>query len=401
MRVLTVVPDQKLHHQLKEEMSRISSLKVVCSLEAFPDLDELLRTIRIQNPDFLIVGVDDGARLEALLGTMDDLMPGLPMIGVAHYVDETLAHRLMRLGIREYMVSPITRTRLLEVLDFLQKQLAKHPRPMGRPGDLYTFFPAKSGVGCTTIALSASCALAEEFSVRTLLLDCDFAAGIINFHLRLGNSGSVTDAINHADNLDQDMWRQMIGHWEKLEVLHAGSLQLPAPTNAASLARVISLARAQYEVICADLGSTLDELTIELLRESQRIFLVTTPEVAAVHLARVRAGSLKSLGLLDRVSLVLNRKDHWRGHLEASTVAEAVGVPVAYTIGNDYPACAEAIVKGSSISSESDIGRSIMNLAHSLRSDAEPVASPAGMGRKFLEFFHVAQVEDPTTVWRD
>jgi pilus assembly protein CpaE len=322
------------------------------------------------------------------------------MIGIARHIEESLAHRLMRLGIREYLVAPVTRTRLLEVLDFLQKQLAKHPRPAGRPGDLYTFFPAKPGVGCTTIALSASCALAEELSVRTLLMDCDLAAGIVKFHLKLRNSGSVLDAMGHAESLDQDMWRQMIGSWGKLEVLHAGTLMSPPPINLSGLGRVLTLARAQYEVICADLPSSLDDLSTELLRESQRIFLVTTPEVAAVHLARVRVGSLKDLGLLDRVSLVLNRKDHWKGHLEAATVAEAAGIPIAYTIGNDYPTCSEAIVKGSSISGATNIGRCIMNLAHSLRADASQPA-PAGMGRKFLEFFRVSPVEDPTTVWRD
>lgn len=400
MRVLTIVPDEPLRRQLTEALERIPSLKLVRSLTAFPDLDELLRTIRVQNPDFLIVCVDCPS-VETLLGNVDELTSGLPIIGVAHHIDEALAHRLMRLGIREYLLTPITGARLLEVVDFLQKQLARHPRPTARPADLYTFFPAKPGVGCTTIALSASCALAEELSARTLLLDCDLGAGIIHFHLKLGNSGSILDALGHAENLDVDMWRQMVGKWDKLEVLHAGSLVAPPHIQPANLVRVLSLARAQYEIICADLGSTLDEFSIELLRESQRIFLVTTPEVAAVHLAHFRVKSLNDLGLADKVSLILNRKDHWRGHLEAPTVSEAVGIPVAYTIGNDYSTCSEALVKGSGIPGASEIGRSIMNLAHSLKSDSPQKTIQVGLGRKFLEFFHVSQVEDPTTAWRD
>lgn len=401
MRVLSIVPDEPLRRQLTEELASIPGVKLVRSLTAFPDLEELLLAIRVQNPDFLIVSVDDIARVEALLGKMDDLMPGLPMIGVAHHIDEALAHRLLRLGIRECLLSPITRTRLMEVADFLQRQLVKHPRPVARLADLYCFFPAKPGVGCTTIALSTSCALAEELSTRTLLLDCDLAAGIINFHLKLGNSGSIVDAISHGQNLDLDMWRQMVGRWDKLEVLHAGNLMSPSNITVADLGRVLSLARAKYEVICADLGSCLDELSIGLLREAQRIFLVTTPEVAAVHLAHVRMRSLNDLGLADKVSLVLNRKDHWRGHLDAPTVAEAVGIPVAYSIGNDYQTCSEAIVKGAAVPGTSEIGRGIMNLAHSLTAEGSQKTIPTGLGRKFLEFFHVSQVEDPTTVWRD
>ena len=146
-------------------------------------------------------------------------MPGLPIVGFARRVDEKLARRLMHLGIRECLVPPVTQDKLKEVIDFLQHQLERHPRPVPRPADLYTFFPAKPGVGTTTIVLGVSCALAEELSVRTLLLDCDLAAGIINFRLKLGNSSSILDAINHAANLDEDIWRQMVGRRDKLEVL--------------------------------------------------------------------------------------------------------------------------------------------------------------------------------------
>jgi len=181
--------------------------------------------------------------------------------------------------------------------------------------------------------------------------------------------------------------------------LHAGNLIAPPRINATSLQRVLSIARAQYQVICADLGSVLDEFSIELLRESQRIFLVTTPEVPSVHLAQARARSLSDLGLEDRINLVLNRKDHWRGHLDAGIIAEAVGLPVAFSIGNDYATCSKAIIDGAAIPGASDIGRGILELAHSLRTDL-PNAIPRGYGRKFLEFFHVSHVEDPTTVWR-
>jgi Flp pilus assembly CpaE family ATPase len=140
-------------------------------------------------------------------------------------------------------------------------------------------------------------------------------------------------------------------------------------------------------------------LSLELMHESQRIFLVTTPEVAPVYLAKARVRSLKEQGLADRVSLVLNRKDHWRGHLAPDAVAEAVGIPVAYCIGNDYGTISEAILNGSSVPGASDIGRSIVNLAQSLRADLQKKTIPAVHERKFLEFFHVSQAEDPTTVW--
>ncbi len=399
MRVLTIIPNDQLSHALAEELTHIPDIQLARSLPAFSRLDELLQTIRIHRPDLLFVWVEDLPKVEATLASLADLMPGLQLIGVAHHIDEELAHHLMQLGLRDYLVTPFTHNKLKETLAFVQRQLKRYPSPVSRLADLYTFFPAKPGVGTTTIALSVSCALAEELSVRALLMDCDLAAGMVNFHLKLGNSASVVDAISHAENLDEDLWRQLIGKSDKLDVLHGGNLISPPRIDPASLQRVLDIARAQYEVICADLGSDLNEFSIELLRESQRIFLITTPEVAPVHLAKARAKSLGDLGLADRVSLVLNRKDHWRGHLETAVVAEAVGVPVAYCIGNDYDTCAEAVVRGTSIPGASDIGRQILNLAQSLRADSLQKTPPTGHGRRFLEFFHISHVEDPTTVW--
>ncbi|HEY4364408.1 MAG TPA: hypothetical protein VGN17_25810 [Bryobacteraceae bacterium] len=401
LRVLTVVSDEQLCRTLNAAFPRVHALELVREVTEFPDLDSLLRTIRVQTPDFLIVDVTDLSKAQPLLSGIDTFMPGLPVIGIAPQVDAELAHRLMHLGIREYLTPPLTGEKLAELADFVRTHLQKHPRATVRPADLYTFLPAKPGVGTTTIALGASCALAEEMSVRTLLLDCDLGAGIIHFHLKLGNSASILDAVGHADNLDEDLWHQMVGRWGKLEVLHAGNLVSPPQVHASSLQQVLSMARAQYEVICADLASNLDEFSLQLMRESKRIFLVTTPEVAPVHLAQARLKSLDDLGLADRVSLVLNRKDGWRGHLDAAAVAEAVGIPVACCIGNDYRAVSDATLRGASVAVASDVGQSILNLANSLKTDPSQKAVPTSHARKFLEFFHVpSEVEDPATVWR-
>ena len=79
----------------------------------------------------------------------------------------------------------------------------------------------------------------------------------------------------------------MVGHWGRLEVLHAGRLDPPQEMDLEGLQRVLTAARAQYEVICADLASSMDLFSVALMRESRRIFLVTTPEVVPLYLAAV------------------------------------------------------------------------------------------------------------------
>jgi pilus assembly protein CpaE len=400
MRMITIVPDERLRGELTAALGRVPDLQLVRFLVAYPELDELLQSIRIHTPDFLLVEVADDPQVAALLGGLDDLMPGLPVVAVAHKIDTELARKLMHLAVRETIEAPISADKLSDVADRIERRLKKHPGPAAHLAPLYAFFPAKPGVGTSTVALSISCALADELGTRTLLLDCDLAAGLINYHLKLGDSASILDALNHAADLDEDLWRQMVGKHDHLDVLHAGGLNAPAPADPSGLHQLLALARAQYEVIIADLGSSLDSFSVEVLRESRRIFLVTTPELAPVHLAQARVQSFRGLGIEDRVSLVLNRRDRWPGHFTSAVVADAVGLPLAFCIGNDYKTCSDALMEGDPLPSASEIGRSILNLAHSLTADTPGQPIPATHGRKFLEFFHISRADQPAASWR-
>jgi MinD-like ATPase involved in chromosome partitioning or flagellar assembly len=210
-------------------------------------------------------------------------------------------------------------------------------------------------------------------------MDCDLDAGPIKFLLKLGNSSSIVDAVEHAPNLDEDLWSQMVGRWDKLDVLHAGELSPPTNLDLSGLHMVLSLARAQYEAICADLGSSLDHFSVELMRESRKVFVVTTPEVVPLYLAAQRVRALKELGLSDKVSLLLNRKSSRREGMSDADVERA-------------------IFKGSPVSNDSLLGRSILNLARSLTPHPEP--KETSKPRKFLEFFRVPPAEGQEEIWR-
>jgi pilus assembly protein CpaE len=399
LRSILISPDGAQSRELAAILLDTPEVEVVRTLSAYPAVDDLLRIIRVRGVDLMFLCVDDFSRAEILATCVDDLKPGLPIITVGGHSDPELAHKLMRLGIREHLTSPIDRQVLATAIDSVRRRMKKMPATVLRLADLYTFLPAKPGAGASTIAVNTSHALADDLGARTLLLDCHLAAGTIKFLLKLGNSASIVDAIGRADNLDEDMWCQMMGKWGKLDVLHAGRLDSPVNIDLPGLHRVLAMARSQYEVICADLASSLDPFSLDMMRESRRIFLVTTPEVLPLHLAGERVRCLSEQGLGDRISLLLNRKDSLRESLADGEVARLVGMPVAYTFTNDYVSVQNSILKGSAISYPSDLGRSIQELAHSLVPHLEPKENPRR--RKFLEFFHVPRLREADGVWHD
>lgn len=398
MRTILVVPDPALNHDLLTALGEFPEIEVVRQVASYPAPDDLLRIIRARRPDFVFLSAEDFGSFQPLAAVIDDRVPGLPVITVAREPNPVeLIPKLMHLGVRELLTLPITHEKLGDTISSVARQLAKHPSPVVRLGDLYAFLPAKPGVGSTTLTVSTSCALADELHVRTLLLDCDLMAGVT----KLGNSSSIVNALEHADNLDEDLWSQMVGHWDGLEVLHAGELAPPATLTAASLEVVLGFARAQYDTICADLASSLDPFTVQILHEARRIFLVTTPELVPLYLAADRIRHLKELGLIDKVSLLLNRKNPLHRGLIDAEVAEMAGLPIAYQFTNDYSGVQGAILEGVPVSHRSSLGQSVMTLARSLAPTACPQDGQPARHRKFLEFFHVPSVRDHETVWRD
>jgi Flp pilus assembly CpaE family ATPase len=157
---------------------------------------------------------------------------------------------------------------------------------------------------------------------------------------------------------------------------------------------------APNDTICADLASSLDPFTIQIMHEARRIFMVTTPELVPLYLTADRVRHLKELGLADKVSLLLNRKNPAHRGLSDGEVAQLAGIPIAHQFSNDYPGVQGAILEGVPVPHRSSLGQSIMALARSLapavsRHDAPP------RQRRFLEFFHVPASRDHETFWRD
>jgi pilus assembly protein CpaE len=395
LRSFFICPGERLRHEVEDVLPRIPEVENTGMLTSYPSTDDLLRIIRVRKLDLLVLDIDDFERAEILMAFLDDALPGFAVLALGSQKNLDPLPKLMRLGVREYLTSPVEPAALAEAINVIVHRLRMHPVAAPRLSDLYTFLPAKPGVGTSTIAVSVSCALAENLGARTLLLDCDLAAGTIQFLLKLGKSASVVDALMHSQNLDEGLWAQMVGKWGRLEALHAGELEPPPQIDPADLLRVLSLARAQYEVICADSASSFDPFSIALMRESRRIFLVTTPEVVPLHLAASRLRRLTELGLQDRVSLLLNRKI--RGEFDDAAVALAVGMLVTHCFANDYAGVQGAILGGSPVAQKSDLGQEVLDLANSLVPQLEPKHTV--QHRRFLEFFHVPHASDSEVAW--
>src|SRR4029077_6264264 len=195
---------------------------------------------------------------------------------------------------------------------------------------------------------------------------------------------SVTDAIENSSRMDDQLWPQLVSKFEQLEVLNAGPVNQSYRIEAGQIRNLVAFARRNYKVLCFDLSGNLERYSIELMQESKRVFMVCTPEVPSLHLAREKLQFLRKIELDGRVSILLNRV-HKKPLLTKDQVEDILGVPVATVFPNDYHGTNHALAKATVVSLASELGRAFAQFADTLVEEKHP--DRVNGKRKFLEFF--------------
>jgi Flp pilus assembly CpaE family ATPase len=161
-----------------------------------------------------------------------------------------------------------------------------------------------------------------------------------------------------------------------------------APKAIERLSSLFTSATRAFPYVLVDLPTALYASCRDLLISSDAVYLVSTPEVMALHLAKRRVDELRVLGLAsESIRLVLNRVGARRS-LSSEDAAEVVGVPVAAEIPNNYNAFNDACTKGTVVRPDSRPGRQIEALARGIMGHGEASAEqPAPKRwRAFLAF---------------
>lgn len=386
LRAAIVCPDQELARQLEQGLLETRVAAVVATLHRYPDAVELERLLAERGVEAVFLSYESPQRFAVVASFLEKKAAGLPMAAVVNSCDPAILLELMRAGVREVLTPPFDPGKLRESLDRIQKLVDSRSGTIDR---LYSFLPAKPGVGASTVALNTAVALSRVPDTSVLLMDFDLNSGILGFLLKLNPRYSVVDALEHADHLDQDIWAKLVWPMGTLDVLPTGRLDPGLRVDPHKLQPLLAFARRFYKVICVDHSGMMEKYSLEILRESGRIFLVTTPEVPALHLGAEKLRFLRGLELANRVEILLNRAQP-RSLLTREQIEEMLGAAIRTSIPNDYAAVHEAIMAGKPLREESRLGRHFEDLARSL---LELPAISVTKKRKFFQYFSLAPAQ--------
>ena len=186
----------------------------------------------------------------------------------------------------------------------------------------------KGGVGKTSSVIALGYAF-SELGKRVLLVDANFSAPNLGLHLNvLDPDHTLHSVLESSSNLSDAIYP--LGQLDLLPASIFGRRDL----NYFKLRDKIKPLKRKYDVILLDSSPALNEETFAVMKASDELLIVTTPDLPTLGI------TLKAVRLVKRVGipvagLILNKVHKKDFELSLEEIEEVVEVPVMAVIPHD------------------------------------------------------------------
>jgi pilus assembly protein CpaE len=344
----------------------------VLIVDDIPETRENLRKLLFFESDIEVVGAatngDEGISLAGELKPdivlMDINMPGIDGITASEAITQQVPlaqiimmsvqgeadylRRSMLAGAREFLIKPFSsdelissirrvyelgasRRQAMPIAESAAPSKTKQERPAEELGKVVSVFSPKGGVGCSTVAINLAIALHKMEGAQVVLVDSSLQFGDVAVLLNLQANRTLADLAPHIDELDQELLSHVtLSHSSGIKAL----LAPPRPEMADLIAPgiltiILDKLRHLYDYIIVDTPSSLSDITLTVLDTSDRVILITTPDIPAIKNAKLFFEVTEALEYPSgKTILILNKADR-HANIRAEDIQASIKHPVA------------------------------------------------------------------------
>jgi pilus assembly protein CpaE len=321
--------------------------------------ERLARDVTTTSPDIILV--DNDFDQQDPLDIIDHLaiqFPEIAIIAILSDDDPVQAQQAMLAGVRAFLVQPFTQINLMSTIRrvvTLEEARVRHAPKREAEGEeetapmkIVSVFSPRGGVGTSTIAVNLAIAHYETTGHRVLLIEGNLFFGHLEVLLNIRAKNTIADLIPHANNLDEALLADVVfSHAAGIDVLLAPSnVQIAQGIRPDDLFTVFKALERRYDFIVVDAGNTLSENVVTLLDASDRILLVTTPDLASLRDTSQFIQFSQTLAYpADKNLVVLNRAG-LEGGIRESDVDNALRHQIFAAIPDDGPNALRSLNRG-------------------------------------------------------
>ncbi|MGB2984714.1 MAG: hypothetical protein WBE26_02430 [Phycisphaerae bacterium] len=378
----------KFGAELRAMLMQEEGAKIVAEVDE-PAL--LLQVVQQIPVDILLVNLDPSP--ETILPLVGDVLAShgdLAVLAASESTDGPLILKVMRMGIKEFLPTPIDIKALREAIG----RVALNRVETGVQGKLITVVGTAGGVGATMITTNLAVELGALTGGQVTVVDLDYRFGQAATLLDVDPKYTLADLCSSPEALEPSVVkRALTKHDSGVQVLSRPAHLAEADTiTAAACLGVFSNLIQLNEYVIADGPTRFDIGGKSVLALSDVTLLVVQQMVPCVRNAMRMLQSMRENGYNpERARLICNRVGRGAGQLSVDDVTETLGLNAFASIPDDWEAVSGAINLGEPLlthSPKSKVRLALQEIAERLHgadseTDDKGTRKPSLIGRIF------------------
>jgi pilus assembly protein CpaE len=230
--------------------------------------------------------------LDSLRSLAEVCDPTTKVVIIGHYNDIWLYRELIRSGISEYVVAPISMADILTVISGIF--VNPESEPLGRT---IAFVGAKGGVGSSTIAHNVAWSMSMLFKSEVVVADMDLAFGTANINFDQDPAQGIAEAVFSPERIDETYLDRLLAQCaENLSLLAAPStLDRIYDFDPDAFTQIIDVAQRSAPAVVLDVPHVWSGWAKTTLTQADEIVITATPELSNLSNAKNLVDILKKL----------------------------------------------------------------------------------------------------------
>jgi pilus assembly protein CpaE len=240
--------------------------------------------------------------LEQLASVCD---PSTKVVIIGHNNDVGLYRELIRNGISEYMVAPVSMADLIGTITGIF--VDPDSEPLGRT---IAFVGAKGGVGSSTIAHNCAWAVSNLFATEVILADLDLAFGTANINFDQDPPQGIAEAVYAPERLDDVFLDRLLAKCSThLSMLAAPSmLDRTYDLERTAFSPMLEVVQRSAPVTVLDVPHLWTDWTRSVLSDVDQVVITCVPDLANLRNTKNLVDTLKKIRPNDaQPILILNQ----------------------------------------------------------------------------------------------
>jgi pilus assembly protein CpaE len=316
-------------------------------------IDAARRSIDITSPPRLVLVdlAESADPVEGLTELTQLCGPATRFLAIGAVNDVSLYRQLVGLGIADYLVKPVSSEVLCDALTAAAR-VDEAASSAQRSTRLFAFVGARGGVGTTTMAIATAWLIANEFKLRTALVDLDLHFGNLALNLDLEPGRGLREALENPERTDSLLLASaMVTEGDKLPILATEeSLEEQLMFDGTAVAPLLSALSQDYDCLIVDLPRALDSIARQVIALADSTIVVTDLSLSALRDSVRLVDLAQKLEARNKPLVVANQvgADH-RGEIGRAEFEKGLNGTLDHTIPFDAKAMVAAAHSGKAV----------------------------------------------------